>query len=255
MQQGRLKGRRIAVLAADGFEKLELTVPVMALRLAGAKVDIISLRRGRIRGVNLHEPASRVHVDHTVYEADPHRYDGLFLPGGFISPDLLRQSVEARAFVRWFNEHHKPIASLCHGPWVLASADCLKGRTLTSWPGIRDDMVNAGAIWLDEEVVRDGNLVTSRGPQDLLPFIGAIKQLFSERQPLRRERIEKRPSDPQRNEPPQLMLTAMKWMPRPSLRVAIGLSAIAAALLSSTPKAEPGLAPSRPRELEKTAIG
>jgi len=255
MQHGRLSGRRIAVLAADGFEKLELTVPVMALRLAGAKVDIISLRRGRIRGVNLHEPASRVRVDYTVSEADPHRYDGLLVPGGFINPDLLRQSGQARTFVQWFNERHKPIASLCHGPWVLASADCVKGRTLTSWPGIRDDMVNAGATWLDEEVVRDGNLVTSRGPQDLLPFIGAIKQLFSEPQPLRRERIEKRPSDPQRNEPPQLMLTAMKWMPRPSLRIAIALGAVAAAFLTTTPKAEPGSAPSHPREFEKTAIG
>ena len=255
MQHGRLRGRRIAVLAADGFEKLELTVPVMALRLAGAKVDIISLRRGRIRGVNLHEPASRVRVDYTVSEADPHRYDGLLVPGGFINPDLLRQSRQARAFVQSFNERHKPVASLCHGPWVLASADCVKGRTLTSWPGIRDDMVNAGATWLDEEVVRDGNLVTSRGPQDLLPFIRAIKHLFSERQPLRRERVEKRPSDPRRNEPPQLMLSAMKWMPRPSLRTVIGLGAVAAALLRRTPKAEPGLSTARALELKKAAIG
>lgn len=148
----------------------------------------------------------------------------------------------------------QPIASLCHGPWVLASADCVKGRTLTSWPGIRDDMVNAGATWLDEEVVRDGNLVTSRGPQDLLPFIRAIKHLFSERQPLRRERVERRPSDPQRDEPPSLMLSAMKWMPRPSLRTAMGLGAIAA-LLATTPRAQRRLSTSRPPELEKTAIG
>src|SRR5215204_2518064 len=120
MLDRNLKGRRIAVLAADGFEKVELTVPVAALRLAGAKVDIISLRRGRIRGVNLHEPASRVHVDDTVHDVDPQRYDGLLIPGGFINPDLLRQSADARAFVQWFDYRHKPIASLCHGPWVLA---------------------------------------------------------------------------------------------------------------------------------------
>ncbi len=253
MQHERLRGRRIAVLAADGFEKVELTFPVMALRLAGANVDIISLRRGRIRGVNLHEPASRVHVDQTVDDADPNGYDGLLVPGGFINPDLLRQSAAARAFVRWFDEQHKPIASLCHGPWVLASADCVKGRTLTSWPGTRDDMVNAGATWLDEEVVRDGNLVTSRGPQDLLPFIRAIKRLFSERQPVRRQRVERRPSDPQRNEPPQLMLSAMKWMPRPSFRTAIGLGAVAAAVLARARKAKPALSDARARHLEKTA--
>lgn len=250
-----LRGRRIAVLAADGFEKVELTIPVAALRLGGAKVDIISLRRGRIRGVNLHEPASRVHVNTTVYHADPHRYDGLLVPGGFINPDLLRQSAAARAFVRWFDDEHKPIASLCHGPWVLASADCVKGRTLTSWPGIRDDMVNAGATWLDEEVVRDGNLVTSRGPQDLIPFIRAMKRLFAEPYPLRRERVETRPSDPQKDEPPQIMLSAMKWMPRPSLRTALGLGAVALALVATARKGRPRVPPSPTRALETAVIG
>jgi deglycase len=111
-----LKGRRIAVLAADGFEKIELTIPVAALQMARAAVDVISLRHGRIRGVNLHEPAGRVRVDKTVYEADPADYDGLLIPGGFINPDLLRQSAEGRAFVRAFDRDRKPIASLCHGP-------------------------------------------------------------------------------------------------------------------------------------------
>ena len=231
MKHDGLRGRRIAVLAADGFEKVELTVPVGALRLRGAHVDIISLRRGRIRGVNLHEPASRVRVDRTVYEADPRDYDGLLLPGGFINPDLLRQSAEARAFVRSFDQSGMPIASLCHGPWVLASAGCLDGRTLTSWPGIRDDLVNAGATWLDQEVVRDGNLLTSRGPQDLVPFVRAITELFAERTPIRHTRLEKRPSAPQRNEPPELVLSVMKWMPRPSLRTVIALVAVAAAVL------------------------
>src|SRR3954470_12100141 len=122
-------------------------------RTTGAKVDVISLRHGRIRGVNLHMPATRIGVDKTISEADAANYDGLLLPGGFINPDLLRQSAEARQFVRAFASSDKPIATLCHGPWVLASAGLLDGRTLTSWPGVRDDLVNSGATWLDRDVV------------------------------------------------------------------------------------------------------
>ena len=216
----KLKGRRIAALAADGFEKVELTVPMYALRLAGAKVDVVSLRHGRIRGVNLHEPASRVGVDKTVDEADPNAYDALLLPGGFINPDLLRQSQRAREFVRAFDTAGKPIASLCHGPWVLASAGLLQGRTLTSWPGIRDDLVNAGAKWLDQEVVRDGNLVTSRGPQDLKPFVKEVVEQFAAGAPLQRGGATASPnaSSPQANEPPKIVIEAMRWMPRPSFR-------------------------------------
>ncbi len=216
-----LRGRRIAVLAADGFEKVELTVPMYALRLAGAKVDVISLRHGRIRGVNLHEPASRVGVDKTVEEADPNAYDALLLPGGFINPDLLRQSQRARDFVRAFDSAGKPIASLCHGPWVLASAGLLQGRTLTSWPGVRDDLVNAGARWVDPEVVRDGNLVTSRGPQDLKPFVQEVIKHFAAGAPLQRNGATTNgsaSSSPQPNEPPKIVVEAMRWMPRPSFR-------------------------------------
>jgi protease I len=179
----RLKGRTIAVLAADGFEKVELVVPLRALKAAGAKVDVVSLRRGRIRGVNLHMPASRVRVSRTIEDADPGHYDGLLLPGGFINPDLLRQSAAAREFVRAFAARGKPIATLCHGPWVLASAGLLEGRTLTSWPGIRDDLVNAGATWLDEELVRDGTLTTSRGPQDMTAFVRGMLDAFAETSP------------------------------------------------------------------------
>ena len=226
-----LEGKRIAVLAADGFEKVELTIPVKALRMAGAEVDIVSLRNGRIRGVNLHEPASRVKVTKTIEEANPSDYDGLLIPGGFINPDLLRQSAKAREFVRAFDPAGKPIASLCHGPWVLASAGLLKGRTLTSWPGIRDDVVNAGATWVDEEFVRDGNLATSRGPQDLIPFTKGIKQLFAERAPIRNGKPPRAQSSPQRDEPPALVLGAMKWMPKPSIRTAILLGGVAAGVL------------------------
>src|SRR3954469_21664114 len=152
----RLRGRRVAILAADGFEMVELMVPLVALRAEGAKTEVVSLRRGRIRGVNLHEPGRRVRVTRTVREADPADYDALLIPGGFINPDLLRQSADAREFVRAFDVAGKPIATLCHGPWVLASAGLLNGRTMTSWPGVRDDLVNAGATWLDQPLVQDG---------------------------------------------------------------------------------------------------
>jgi len=231
MNNQQLQGKRIAVLAADGFEKVELTIPVKALRMAGAEVDIVSLRDGRIRGVNLHEPASRVKVTRTLEEANPSDYDGLLVPGGFINPDLLRQSAKAREFVQAFDSAGKPIASLCHGPWVLASAGLLKGRTLTSWPGIRDDVVNAGATWVDEEFVRDGNLATSRGPQDLIPFTKGIKQLFAEKAPIRNGKPARAESSPQRDEPPALVLGAMKWMPKPSIRTAILLGGVAAGVL------------------------
>ena len=190
----RLKGRRIAALAADGFEKVELVIPLRALKLAGAKVDVVSPRHGRIRGANLHMPAGRVGVDKTIGEADPGDYDGLLLPGGFINPDLLRQSAQAREFVRAFAASDKPIVTLCHGPWVLASVGLLDGRTLTSWPGIRDDLVNAGATWLDQEVVRDGNLVTSRGPQDMAAFVPAMLDAFAKTSPEPRTTAPARPS-------------------------------------------------------------
>ncbi len=230
----RLSGRTIAVLAADGFEKVELVVPLRALQLSGAKVDIVSLREGRIRGVNLHMPASRVGVDKVVTDADPDDYDGLLLPGGFINPDLLRQSADARDFVRAFDHGGKPIVTLCHGPWVLASAGLLTGRTLTSWPGIRDDLVNAGATWLDREVVRDRNLVTSRGPQDLKAFVPAMLDIFAE--PTSQQQTVSSPtgSDPARNEPIGWAVAALRWSPKPSAAALAGVGAatLAAALRS-----------------------
>ncbi|SNS92747.1 protease I [Noviherbaspirillum humi] len=227
-----LKGRRIAVLAVDGFEKVELTVPVTALKLAGAKVDIVSLHGGRIRGVNLHEPASMVRVDKTLGRANPSEYGALLIPGGFINPDLLRQSAAARDFVRAFDRQGKPIATLCHGPWMLASAGLTKGRTMTSWPGIRDDMVNAGATWLDQEVVRDGNWVTSRGPQDMVPFVAAMTELFSGAAGARRLDQPAR-SDPQRERPPALVVNSMRWLPRPSFRTILGVALLGAGLAAT----------------------
>ena len=222
----QLKGRRIAVLATDGFEKVELTIPVAALRSAGAEVDIVSLRRGSIRGVNLHKPANKVEVDKTLREADPADYDGLLIPGGYINPDMLRQSAEARDFVGAFDSADKPIATLCHGPWVLASAGLLDGRVLTSWPGIRDDMVNAGAKWLDREVVWDGNLITSRGPQDMVPFVRALKKHFAADASLDKKTRAMR-SAPQHDEPPKVVQSVMKALPFPKFKTLLTLGAIA----------------------------
>jgi protease I len=233
MPARRLKGRRIAALAADGFEKVELIVPLRALKAAGAKVDVVSLRRGRIRGVNLHMPATRVHVDKTVGEADPGDYDGLLLPGGFINPDFLRQSAPAREFVRAFAAADKPIATLCHGPWVLASAGLLEGRTLTSWPGIRDDLVNAGATWLDQELVRDGNLTTSRGPQDMTAFVRGMLDAFAETSPQPATTASRRQSDRRPDAPVGWAVGALRWSPKPSAVavLAIGVAAAAQRLL------------------------
>jgi protease I len=226
-----LAGRRIAVLATDGFELVELVVPADALRLAGAKVDVISIHPGHIRGMNLHEPASRVGVDLTLDQADSQDYDGLLIPGGFVNPDLLRQSAAARNFARAFADAGKPIASLCHGPWVLASAGLLKGRRLTSWPGLRDDLINAGATWLNESLVRDGNLVTSRGPQDLKPFVTAITRLFGGKR-LEPEFPQSRAtkSAPQPEEPPRLVLGVIRWAPKPSVRTLLGLTVVMAGI-------------------------
>lgn len=179
----KLNGMRVAVLAADGFEQVELTRPVKRLRREGAQVEIISLRPGSIRGMNLLVPGKKVDVDATLREVKAADYDALLLPGGFVNPDLLRQSSLALEFVRDFERLGRPIAVLCHGPWVLASADLVRGRRLTSWPGIQDDIHNAGGIWEDSPVVRDGTWVSSRGPHDLLEFLPAMVSLFAEHLP------------------------------------------------------------------------
>lgn len=177
----RLKGVSVAVLAVDGVEQVEVTVPVRALRKAGADVRMLSLRPGRIRSVNFIWRGRKLPVDDTIFDADPDAYAALLLPGGFVNPDLLRQSDRVLAFVRAFDRQKKPIATLCHGPEVLISAGLVRGRRLTSWPGIADDVRNAGGDWHDEELVRDDNWVSSRSPLDLRAFTPATIQLFDER--------------------------------------------------------------------------
>jgi protease I len=173
-----LEGVRVAAIAVDGFEQVELTRPMKKLREEGAEVEVVSLRPGAIRGMNFLSPGIKVKVDRTIYTADPDDYDALLIPGGLVNPDLLRQSKRILNFVRSFDEEEKPIAAICHGPWVLISAGLVEGRRLTSWPGIRDDVENAGGLWENKSLVHDGNWITSRGPQDLLQFNRGIVDHF-----------------------------------------------------------------------------
>lgn len=185
MKTPNLRGLRVAALAADGVEQVELTRPLKALQRAGAAVELVSLRKGKIQAMNALVPGKRLPVDRVVKDADPELYDALLLPGGHINPDFLRKSDDALAFVRAFDAAGKPIAVICHGPWVLASAGLVEGRRLTSWPNIKDDLVNAGADWEDAAVVKDRNWVSSRSPLDLPAFEKAMLQLFGAFQPMR----------------------------------------------------------------------
>ncbi len=175
-----LAGRRVAVLATDGVEQVELTTPVEALRQAGAVVELVSLEAGEIQGMNHDDKGDRFPVDKTVADAKAGDYDGLLIPGGVANPDRLRANEQAVAFVRDFAERDKPIASICHGPWVLVEADAVRGRTLTSWPSLKTDIVNAGGEWEDREVVVDQKLVTSRKPDDLPAFSEKLLAVFGQ---------------------------------------------------------------------------
>lgn len=165
-----LNGKRVAILATDGFEQSELRSPREALFEAGATVELISLSNGRIRSWQDGGWGESEEVDRTVARSRADEYHALLLPGGVLNPDKLRTSKDAVAFVRDFFEQHKPVAAICHGPWLLAEAGVLEGRTLTSYKSIRTDLENAGATWIDEEVVVDNGLVTSRSPKDLPAF-------------------------------------------------------------------------------------
>lgn len=177
---GELSNVKAAVLATDGFEQVELTRPVEALRAAGATVEIVAPKAGSIQGWNHFDKGDTVAVDRTLDQADPDQYDALVLPGGVINPDQLRLVPEAIDFIRAFVTSGKPIAAICHGPWTLIDAGGVKGRRVTSWPSLRTDLTNAGAQWVDEEVVTDQGLVTSRKPDDLDAFCRKMVEEFAE---------------------------------------------------------------------------
>jgi protease I len=167
---GELKGRRIAVLATDGVEQVELTEPVKALKDAGAQVEVVSDKKDKIQAFKHHDKADKIPVNRPLEQADPRQFDGLVLPGGVINPDALRLVPAAIDFVRHFVEQKKPIAAICRGPWTLINAGGVHGKKMTSWPSLKMDLSNAGAQWVDQEVVTDGRLVTSRKPDDLPAF-------------------------------------------------------------------------------------
>lgn len=175
-----LQGKRIAILAADGVERVELEQPRAALEGAGAQTEVLSLRPGEIQARDHDlEPAGTFAVDRAVSEASVAEFDGLVLPGGTVNPDKLRADASAVSFVREFVESGKPVAAICHGPLTLVEAGVAAGRRLTSYPSIRTDLRNAGATVVDEEVVVDGNLISSRSPSDLAVFCSTIIKKFA----------------------------------------------------------------------------
>jgi len=177
---GELDGRRVAILAADGVERVELEQPRHALDQAGAQTTLLSIHDGEIAARNHDlEDAGTFTVDRLVDDVSPDDFDALVLPGGTVNPDQLRMNATAVSFVRDFVDSGKPVASICHGPWNLVEADRARGRRLTSWPSVRTDLRNAGAEVVDEEVVTDGNITTSRSPDDLPAFCTRIVQEFA----------------------------------------------------------------------------
>lgn len=175
----KLSNKKIAVLAADGYEKSELEKPVEALKNEGATVEIISLKSGEIKSMDGHEWSTPVKVDKTVADADASDYSALILPGGVINPDALRADENAVKFVKKFFDENKPVGAICHGPQTLIDADVVKGKKMTSFSAIHKDLENAGANWVDEDVVTDGNLTTSRKPDDIPAFNKRIIEEFS----------------------------------------------------------------------------
>jgi len=175
-----IRGKRIAILATDGFEQSELEQPKKALDEAGAKTEVVSPKSGKIRGWAEKDWGQEVSVDRELKSANPEDYDALVLPGGVMNPDHLRMDSSAVEFVRHFVNSGKPIGAICHGPWTLIEAGGVKGRRMTSWPSLQTDLKNAGAQWVDEQVVTDQGLVTSRKPADIPAFVNKVIEEVAE---------------------------------------------------------------------------
>lgn len=180
IMSAKLLNKHVAILAADGFEQVELTEPKQALEDAGAHVSVVSLEPGEILGMKHLDKGDKVSVDITLDKANPDDFDALMLPGGLANPDTLRMTPKALDFVRAFFHAGKPVAAICHAPQILVSANLLKGRKLTSWPAVQADVRNAGAQWIDQEVVVDNGLVTSRKPDDIPAFNKKMIEEFAE---------------------------------------------------------------------------
>ena len=180
MADARLQGKHIAIIATDMVEQVELVEPRKALENAGAKTELLSIKPGKIQGFNHFDKADEHEVDKLVEEADASDYEALLIPGGVGNPDQLRADENVVQFARDFFEEGKPVAAICHGPWVLVEAGVVKGRKLTSWPSLQTDIRNAGGNWVDEEVVVDQGLVTSRKPDDIPAFNDKMIEEFAE---------------------------------------------------------------------------
>jgi len=187
MTEAKLQGKKVAILAADMFERVELEKPRKALEDAGAEIEVVSISGGEIQGFDHFDPANKVKVDKTVEEVSAGDYDALLIPGGVGNPDQLRGDENAVHFVREFAESGKPMAVICHGPWMLVESGVARGRTLTSWPTLQTDIRNAGGNWVDEEVVVDDGIVTSRKPDDIPAFNEKMIEEFCEGSHGRRE--------------------------------------------------------------------
>ncbi|HEY2218332.1 MAG TPA: type 1 glutamine amidotransferase domain-containing protein [Gaiellaceae bacterium] len=179
MAEQPLKGKKVAIIAADMVERVELEKPREALEQAGATTELLSIKPGEIEAFDHFDKAKKIKVDRLVEEADASEYDALMIPGGVGNPDQLRGDENVVSFVREFFEAGKPVAAICHAPWVLVEAGVVRGRTLTSWPTLQTDIRNAGGNWVDKEVVVDGNLVTSRKPDDIPAFNKKMIELFA----------------------------------------------------------------------------
>jgi protease I len=176
----QLNGKRIAFLATDGVEQVELTEPWKTVEQAGGRPELVSLESGEIQGFKHFEKGNRFPVDKPVSQADPSDYDALVFPGGVINPDILRTDPGAMTFVRAFFEQSKPVGAICHGPWSLVEADVVEGRTVTSCPSLKTDVRNAGGTWVDEEIMVDRGLFTSRKPDDLPAFCAKLVEEIAE---------------------------------------------------------------------------
>ena len=187
MSAQQLQGKKIAILAADGFEQVELLLPREALHQAGATTEIISLEAGQIQGLNHIDKGEKVEVDWTVQDVRAADYDGLLLPGGAVNPDTLRLNDQAVALVREFYDSGKPIAAICHAPWMLSESGVVKGLHMTSWPSLQHELKLGGANWVDQEVVTDRGVVTSRKPDDIPAFNRKMIEEFAEGDHARRQ--------------------------------------------------------------------
>jgi protease I len=193
MAEKRISGMKVAILVENGFEQVELAEPRKALDEAGAQTRIVSPQKEHVRGWNHKEWGDQFSVDESLDQASPEDFDALLLPGGVMNPDRLRMQPSAVAFVKAFFDADKPVAVICHGPWTIIEAGAARGRKIASWPSLKTDLTNAGAEWIDRESVVDGNLVSSRKPDDIPAFNRAMVDLFSGRRSSKREEQPSRP--------------------------------------------------------------